>query len=348
MSAPAASSIAELRGPILRAVSRSFYLSIRLLPNELRDPIALAYLLARATDTIADTASIEPSLRVQELANLAAQIQNRRDVLPHVPNFAIERESNAKDGDMQKHIPPNGAERTLLEAVPTCLEWLRSMPAEDGADIRDVLLKINEGQTLDVQRFADASRLTALETSADLIRYTYLVAGCVGEFWTRVCFRHQPRFSTRDREEMLSLGASYGRGLQLVNILRDSGADLRAGRCYLPAEELRAAGMSPADIATAPARALPIVNNWRVRAEEGMAAGIEYACAIRPWRVRLATVLPALIGARTLALLRAAGPGMFETKVKVRRAEVRRILFKMIATLASPRAIRASFKTLSA
>ena len=64
-----------MRGPVLRAVSRSFYLSIRLLPEKLRDPIALAYLLARATDTIADTSEISAELRAQELEKLAAQIQ---------------------------------------------------------------------------------------------------------------------------------------------------------------------------------------------------------------------------------------------------------------------------------
>ncbi|MGZ5554019.1 MAG: squalene/phytoene synthase family protein, partial [Chthoniobacterales bacterium] len=63
-------SHAQLRGPILRAVSRSFYLSIRLLPAKLRDPIALAYLLARATDTIADTSEISAALRAEELEKL--------------------------------------------------------------------------------------------------------------------------------------------------------------------------------------------------------------------------------------------------------------------------------------
>ena len=45
----------QLRGEVLRSVSRSFYLSLRVLPKPLRDPLSLAYLLARATDTIADT-----------------------------------------------------------------------------------------------------------------------------------------------------------------------------------------------------------------------------------------------------------------------------------------------------
>ena len=45
----------DLLGSLLRQVSRSFYLSLAVLPRSLREPIGLAYLLARAADTIADT-----------------------------------------------------------------------------------------------------------------------------------------------------------------------------------------------------------------------------------------------------------------------------------------------------
>ncbi len=43
---------------ILRGVSRSFDLSIRLLPSALQSPVAIGYLLARATDTVADTTAL--------------------------------------------------------------------------------------------------------------------------------------------------------------------------------------------------------------------------------------------------------------------------------------------------
>jgi len=88
----------------------------------------------------------------------------------------------------------------------------------------------------------------------------------------------------------------------------------------------------------------PIVSRWRDKAQRRLEAGIEYACAIRNRRVRFATALPALIGARTLALLREAGAEAFERRVKVSRGEVR----KMIAAsaLASPRSLRAKFEKL--
>ncbi len=40
---------------LLKATSRSFYLTLRVLPGAMRLQISLTYLLARTTDTIADT-----------------------------------------------------------------------------------------------------------------------------------------------------------------------------------------------------------------------------------------------------------------------------------------------------
>jgi farnesyl-diphosphate farnesyltransferase len=202
------------------------------------------------------------------------------------------------------------------------------MPTEDQRDIREVLAHISEGQSLDVQRFEDPASLTA----AELDRYTYLVAGSVGEFWTRVCIRYLPRFSTLSPEQMLSLGVAYGKGLQLVNILRDVGEDLRAGRCYLPAvlgeAAARPSGSDRDDAAVARSRRAGDAGRCRIRMRR------------RNRRVRLATVLPALIGLRTIALLRVAGAAAFTQKIKVPRAEVRELLWKTAGSLASPRVIR--------
>ena len=168
------SSVDNLRGPVLRSVSRSFYLSIRLLPATLRDPIALAYLLARATDTIADTADVDAKLREESLRKLARAIQG-----------------NATEGDILdlRHsfapLQKNEAERSLIESLPIVLKWLDQVSEDDRADVRIVLEKINRGQSLDVQRFGQKNGVRALSTENELDEYTYLVAGCVGEFWTR-------------------------------------------------------------------------------------------------------------------------------------------------------------------
>src|SRR5260370_38568721 len=78
------SASARLRMAILRSVSRSFYLSIRFLPVRLRQPVALAYLLARTTDTVADTARISGTFRREPLQTLSTAIQARASQGPVV------------------------------------------------------------------------------------------------------------------------------------------------------------------------------------------------------------------------------------------------------------------------
>ena len=90
----------------------------------------------------------------------------------------------------------DAAERDLLDALPWCLSWLEELAPADRADIRAVLRHITRGQELDIERFADGATPHALGSSGQLEEYTYLVAGCVGEFWTELCFRHVPGFAS--------------------------------------------------------------------------------------------------------------------------------------------------------
>ena len=335
----------QLRGPLLRSVSRSFYLSLRILPKQLRDPLSLAYLLARATDTIADTPEPPTNLRAEALRHLATAIQG-----------TTPEETAARLRDSFAPLQRDEAERSLIQRLPALLDWLDEIEAGDRAEVRSVLEKITRGQALDLVRFGESSprrvrpmadtsmNIKALSTAAELHEYTYLVAGCVGEFWTRVCFAHLANFSGRPEAEMLQLGVKYGQGLQLINILRDAGTDLRHGRCYFPADRLHSLGIAPEEILLEPAHATPIIQEWREKAERGIEAGIDYACAIRNRRIRFATALPALIGARTLALLRDAGTEVFDLRVKVPRSEVRKLI--LATALASPRSLRATFQKL--
>ena len=296
---------AELLGPLLRDVSRSFYISIRILPARLREPVGLAYLLARATDTIADTNSVPVAQRVEMLQQLSAALQGDGS-----ENVIV---------DLREKFSPlqtNESERALIEVLPDCLCLLDKSNPADRADIRDVLTKITRGQMLDLER----PRLT---TDAELDEYTYLVAGCVGEFWTRVCCRKIDNFCSRPENEMIELGTRYGKGLQLVNILRDLHVDLATGRAYLPE--------SPNDWSSF----APVYRKWLAEAERDLDAGMEYVCAINHFRVRAATALPALIGMRTLSILRAAGDKVLRERVKVSRKEVRGVVASVMLTLAN-------------
>src|SRR5437899_4371673 len=322
----------RLEGTVLRSVSRSFYLSIRFLSAQLREPFALAYLLARTTDTVADTVQIsatQPTETPQTLSNAIQGKASRKMIVDLSASFAPLQE--------------NAAERRLIESLQGYLEWLDHMEKSDRNDIRVVLDKITHGQMLDLQRFDDPAEIRALRSTADLDEYTYLVAGCAGEFWTRLCFRHLRKFASLSEDEMMALGKRYGMALQLINVLRDAGSDLRAGRCYFPEYELSAAHLTASQIFSEPERFQSIYRTWLDKAKSGLECGMQYSRAIQNQPMRAATVLPALLGARTLALLDAAGPMALRRTMKVPRREVRAMIFLLAISFASCRVIDAMF-----
>ena len=315
----------DLGGPLLASVSRSFYLSIRILPRRLRAPIGLAYLLARASDTIADSTEVPEAERRAHLAAFERMIRSGQ------PDGL---------GELQHAIhTSHHGETMLLCNLDRCLRWLGELDNKDRGEIVDVLQKIIRGQTLDLERFGAGHGVVALQTAEELDEYTYLVAGCVGEFWTRVCLNHLPECATLGLVQMRRLGAEYGKGLQLVNILRDFPEDLRAGRCYLPETELRAAGTSPLPLLDAPWKAQPVFDAWRARAAAQLENGHAYIAALHSARLRAACFLPWYLGLRTLRLL--GKPGALERpeRIKVSRATVRFAFVQALAAAFSERAL---------
>ena len=267
---------------LLKRTSRSFYLTLRVLPRAVRPQISLAYLLARTTDTVADTELVPPAQRLEALEQLRARILGK----------------SATPLDFRKLAQQQGspAECTLLERCEDSLAVLQTLSAADLQLVRDVLNVIISGQELDLQRFAGATEknVVALQSENELDDYTWRVAGCVGEFWTKMCRAHLFPGAKLDDARLLADGIRFGKGLQLVNILRDLPADLHQGRCYLPVDKLKELGLSPADLlqpANEP-RVRPLYNAWLDRAQAHLRAGWTYTNTL-PWgqiRVRLADI----------------------------------------------------------
>ena len=313
---------------VLRQVSRSFYLTVRILPSKVRDQIGLAYLLARATDTIADTDMLPVEERLAALAGLRARILGQ----------------SADKLDLHRFVPPttgkassaSESERILLSRIEEVLRVLASFERDDQQRIRAVLSTITSGQELDLERFrgASPSKLIPLETDADLDDYTYRVAGCVGEFWTKMCRAHLFPQARVDDGFLLTAGVRFGKGLQLVNILRDLPRDLGQGRCYLPAAWLAKHGLRPENLLdrTAIERFRPFYDNYLNLAEGYLSDGWEYTNALPPgyWRLRLACAWPILIGVRTIGRLRSANPLDAQQRIKISRGEVRGIILQTL------------------
>jgi farnesyl-diphosphate farnesyltransferase len=323
-----ASAPKELLGDLLKATSRSFYLTLRVLPAAVRPQIGLAYLLARTTDTIADTELVPLEQRLDALKRLRERILTSSTV---PLNF----------GELAQHqgLP---AERALLEKAGDTLALLQTLSPDDLQLVRTLLNIIMGGQELDLRRFAGASaeKIVALETAAELDDYTYRVAGCVGEFWTKMCRAHLFPEARLDDAQLLANGIRFGKGLQLVNILRDLPADLRKGRCYLPTEKLEPAGLLPAVVLSPAneAKFLPLYHRYLDAAESHLAAGWAYTNSLPGGcvRVQLACAWPILIGLKTIERLRAANVIELQQVVKISRREVRGILLRSVLTYPIP------------
>jgi farnesyl-diphosphate farnesyltransferase len=294
---------------LLKGVSRSFYLTLRLLPAPMRGAASLGYLLARTSDTLADSAAAPVEARLLCLdwfeRSLAGEEEQPRWPIPVLNAVTDPRE------------------RRLLESTADLFAWLAKLPGGEAGLVREVVGIIIGGQRLDLERFgrADAENPVALGDEAALEDYAFRVAGCVGAFWTKLGFLTMGgSFSRAPQDELLKRGIAYGKGLQLVNILRDLPADLAGGRCYLPVAD-------PHDIG----RLMEAHRRWVDRAADWVGEGFAYAGALPSRRLRAASVLPAMIARETLGRLREADWEMLQDRIKIPRRRIYLTLLRAFA-----------------
>jgi farnesyl-diphosphate farnesyltransferase len=306
----------------LRAVSGSFYTTLRILPASIRPQISLVYLLARTAETIAGTQLAPLDQRLAALQQLRERIQgSRQDPL----DFS----------EWVRHQGPP-AERLLLENCEPSLSLLDSFSPTDIKLIREILTSITNGQELDLRRFAGSSpeHIKSLQTEAELDDYIYRVAGCVGESWTRLCRADLFPQAYLNDSWLLAQSVRFGKGLELVNILRDLPADLRQGRCYLPTERLAGCNLKPADLLRPgnEPRVRPLYNDYLTKADFHLQAGWAYTNALPRGsiRVRLACAWPILIGQETLKLLWATNVLDSKHRIEVSRGRVKRLMFRSV------------------
>jgi farnesyl-diphosphate farnesyltransferase len=330
------STRSRLLGPLLKSVSRSFYLTLSVLPLGMRDPVALAYLLARAADTIADTSLISSAKRMELLSSLRKQV-NGSPGPEALASIRTEVASQQTDSD----------ERVLLESLEPALVLLSQLGDADKAAVRDVVTTLTTGMEFDLRTFPDESsgRIGALQELAELDQYTYMVAGCVGEFWTKMTCAHVSAKFADPLATMFDRGVRFGKALQMTNVLRDCGKDLRIGRCYLPARMLAREGLSPQDLLAPDSfpRARSILFELVAKSLDHFRAAVAYTLALPRLsvRLRLACIWPILIGLATLLLLvgndRWLDPA---APSKIRRGDVYRIIALSLPLVPSNRLLR--------
>ena len=279
---------------LLRLHARTFALTLRILPGSLREPLGLAYLLARASDMIADEGTILHDWRIALLEELRSSLDG--DAFDIWQPKTHEGELSDNDGK-------------LIRAVPQLIAALKGSP--DCKELISLWRSIIKGQLSDLTRFPSEAPLKEEE----LERYCFLVAGSVGEIWTKLIAKHEPQTLLRPEEEMRRLGIAYGKGLQLVNILRDRVDDRSVGRHYVKDADL------------------PALYDM---AEEWLGSGEEYLTGLRPGRILMATAMPHDLAVRTLRGIKHSPNA---ERVSITRWEVRSVLVRNVTSLCLPRRI---------
>ena len=326
----------QLFHDILKGVARSFYLTLRVLPAGMREPVALAYLLARAADTLADTTVLPQNQRLHYLYCFKSYISNPEasggcDVIQSVSQDTLSNRDEAR----------------LLELLPQLFALFAAQVEADRQRIRQVVSTLTDGMVFDLNTFPaeEHGEVTALQEQGELDHYTYLVAGCVGEFWTEMSMAHVPALAGWDKQRLIELGVRFGKGLQLTNILRDLPRDLRIGRCYLPQQWLQQHSLSVEQLLE-PAnsvKAMPLLFQGIALALQHFEAAEQYVLAIprRCPRLRLAALWPLMIGLVTLEQLARSERWLDAgTVIKIDRRRVYAIMLKSLRLVMSDSALR--------
>jgi farnesyl-diphosphate farnesyltransferase len=315
---------------ILKGVSRSFYLSLAVLPRAVRTQLSVAYLVARAADTIADTDVMPREARSALLTELAKAVID--------PGRATDASSKIKGALLGTSQVPQ--ENELMQAIDTCLAALHAFEPFDMLATERVLEALIVGMQRDLARFTGP--LYALKTLADLDEHCYFAAGCVGEYWTQITHHHHEGLAHIDLQTQIARGIRLGKALQYVNVLRDTAKDLLDGRCYMPLELLSAFSLTPEALQD-PARRQRGKDAARYLIDVALChfdAGFEYIEQIpaQQRRLRLPVILPLWIGLDTLrALVQAPDPFDPNAPVKIPRERVYRSMVEASVGLVSDR-----------
>ena len=209
--------LAYQRG-ILPGVSRTFALTIPVLPDGLAVVVTNAYLLCRIADTIEDDPELSHDQKSQFHARFVAVVNGEQ----RAEEFARDLAPLLSD----RVLP---AEHDLVRNTPAVIRVTHACSADERAALTRCVAIMCRG----MPEFQRSKSLRGLEDLDELAEYCYYVAGVVGEMCTELFCLHCPDLKS-EREVMLRLSVSFGQGLQMTNILKDIWDDRPAGACWLP------------------------------------------------------------------------------------------------------------------
>ena len=210
---------------MLSKVSRTFAPTIRMLPKRLYLPVTVAYLLCRIADTVEDEASI-PSSEKEKLLLTYADLFKQGDPV-YRANF-IEGVSC---------LPDHNSDVALTKNLLRVLNVYDTFHPE----VRKMIATWVVEMTMGMKKYAQSSlkrKKQFLRSMKELDEYMYYVAGTVGHMLTSLFTYFSKTITPAIYKKLEVFSESFGKGLQLVNIIRDMAGDLKRGQSYIPDEIL--------------------------------------------------------------------------------------------------------------
>jgi len=315
---------------LLPTVSRTFALTIRVLPGSLRDTVTVAYLLCRLADVVEDATGLDPDARVAILEAFADALERAA----RIGVIAVDATPLAASLDAADRLPlvdPPG--KRLLEERSVVLRALCDL----GEKERSVVCHWVEDMSRGMAGFVAKERTRReevpayrLETAAELRSYAYYVAGTVGHLLTDLFQLHLGAHRL-DGTALRARAVPFGLGLQFTNILQDLAEDRRRGWSYVPEELARRYGTTVSRLVTPADRgqALRVVEDLAREAVQNLDQAMEFTLLLprSAPRIRLFCLWPIFFALRTLqgicADSRVLDGG---EKVRISRGEVRRLI----------------------
>jgi phytoene/squalene synthetase len=272
-------------------VSRTFALSIRLLPKGLERPVLISYLVCRLADTVEDSARLSPPRKRALLARLAASLEDGTAEWP-VRSAAI--------------VDDSAPEAALIRGSDRVLREYWRLPDAIRGAVSPWIQEMCRGMAEFADGCEGTSGVKAIETVGDLKRYCYYVAGTVGCLLTELFTAH---WGDRDPEHVASLrrlGIGFGLGLQMTNIVKDIHDDRRRDIIYVPRDLCLEQGIAPEQLLDPDRRepARRVMGSMVEMARRHLEDGIRYCLSLprSQYRVRLFCLSALYFAARTLRL----------------------------------------------
>lgn len=199
----------------LQKVSRTFALTIPLLPPQLTDWVGNAYLLCRIADTIEDDAVMNNEDKARELEAFVSYLS---------APLKIEEWANSIYEKLKDTAKPTEAD--LIAEIPQVLGRYYSYTPE----VRKIL---RHGVVIMCKGMSQFDRWLHIDSLDEVDHYCYSVAGVVGEILAALFAEYSATIKP-SLPQMMPLAVSFGEGLQLTNILKDVWDDSERGIRWLP------------------------------------------------------------------------------------------------------------------